>query len=172
MANLGLPGLFTGIDTRTLIAQLMALERRTINVYQERKNLWEERKNALGSLETSLSTLRTTLSSLSDAEALRAFSISSSDSDKVTAEASHNTFEGSHTVVINQLANAERWVQTGGLDPVPARKLLAPRGVLGRLEVGEDLVVHGHEPVRIVGCQVGQVAGARVLVLVDDLVAL
>ncbi|MHC4098575.1 MAG: flagellar cap protein FliD N-terminal domain-containing protein, partial [Planctomycetota bacterium] len=118
MANLGLPGLFTGIDTSTLIAQLMALERRTINVYQKRKDLWAERKNALSSLETSLSTLRTTLSSLSDADALRAFSTSSSDSDKVTAEASYNTFEGNHTVVINRLANAERWVQTGGLEYV------------------------------------------------------
>jgi len=116
MANLGLPGLFTGIDTSTLIAQLMALERRTINIYQERKTLWEERKNALGSLETSLSTLRTTLSALSDADALRAFSTSSSDTGKVTAEASYNTFEGNHTVVINRLANAERWVQTDGLE--------------------------------------------------------
>ncbi|MGB2810011.1 MAG: flagellar filament capping protein FliD [Sedimentisphaerales bacterium] len=118
MANLGLPGLFSGIDTSTLIAQLMALERRTLNVYQARKNLWAERKSALGSLETSLSTLRTTLRALSDADALRAFSTSSSDSDKLTAEASNNTFEGSHTVVINQLANAERWVQTGGLEYV------------------------------------------------------
>ncbi|MHC4692173.1 MAG: flagellar filament capping protein FliD, partial [Planctomycetota bacterium] len=116
MANLGLPGLFTGIDTSTLIAQLIAVERRTINIYQERKTLWEERKNALGSLETSLSTLRTTLSSLSDADALRAFSTSSSDTGKVTAEASHNTFEGNHTAVINQLANAERPVQTDGLE--------------------------------------------------------
>jgi len=118
MANLGLPGLFTGIDTSTLIAQLMALERRTINVYQERKDLWAERKNALGSLETSLTTLRTTFRALSDADALRAFSTSSSNSDKVTAEASHNTFEGNHTVIINQLANAERWVQTDGLEYV------------------------------------------------------
>jgi flagellar hook-associated protein 2 len=118
MANLGLPGLFTGIDTSALIAQLMALERRTINVYQERKNLWEERKSALGSLETSLSTLRTTIRALSDADALRAFSTSSSDTDKLTAEASNNTFEGNHTVVINQLANAERWVQTDGLEYV------------------------------------------------------
>ena len=118
MANLGLPGLFTGIDTGTLIAQLMALERRTINVYQERKDLWAERKNALNSLENSLTTLRTTFSALSDADALRAFSTSTSNSDKVTAEASHNTFEGNHTVVINQLANAERWVQTDGLEYV------------------------------------------------------
>ena len=116
MANIGLPGLFTGIDTSTLIAQLMAIERRTINVYQERKNLWEERKKALGSLETSLSTLRTTIRALSNADALRAFSTSSSDTGKLTAEASYNTFEGNHTVVINRLANAERWVQTDGLE--------------------------------------------------------
>ncbi len=118
MSNLGLPGLFTGIDTTTLIAQLMALERRTLNVYQGRKAVWEERKSALGSLEASLTTLRTTLRALSDADELRAFSTSSSDSDKLTAEASNNTFEGNHTVVINRLANAERWVQTGGLEYV------------------------------------------------------
>jgi flagellar hook-associated protein 2 len=116
MANLGLPGLFTGIDTSTLIAQLMALERRTLNVYQQRKSLWEERKSALNSLETSLSTLRTTLRALSDADELRAFTTTSSDSDKVTAEASYNTFEGNHTVVINRLANAERWIHTNGLE--------------------------------------------------------
>jgi flagellar capping protein FliD len=118
MADLRLPGLFTGIDTSSLIAQLMALERRTLYMYTERKELWAERKNALNSLENSLSTLRTTLRALSDADELRAFSISSSDSDKVTAEASYNTFEGSHTIVINQLANAERWVQTDGLEYV------------------------------------------------------
>jgi len=116
MADLRLPGLLTGIDTNTLIAQLMAIERRTLNVYEARKSLWEERKNALGSLENALSTLRTTLRALSDADELRAFTTSSSDSDKVTAEASYNTFEGSHTIVINQLANAERWVQTNGLE--------------------------------------------------------
>ena len=116
MADLRLPGLFTGIDTGALITQLMALERRTLTVYQERKATWEERQKALGSLETSLSTLRTTLRALSDADELRAFSTSCSDSDKLTAEASNNTFEGNHTVVVNQLANAERWVQTDGLE--------------------------------------------------------
>ena len=34
----------------------------------------------------------------------------------LTAEASYNAFEGNHTVVINQLANAERWVHTNGLE--------------------------------------------------------
>ncbi len=116
MADLRLPGLLTGIDTTTLIAHLMAIERRSLNVYNERLDLWEERKSALGSLETALSTLRTTLGALSDAGELRAFKTTTSDSDKVTAEASYNAFEGNHTIIVNQLATSERWVQTGGLE--------------------------------------------------------
>jgi len=116
MSDLRLPGLLTGIDTNTLIAQLMAVERRTLNMYEQRKSLWDERKDALSTLETKLDTLRSTLRTLSDAQELRAFTIASSDSDVLTAEASYNAFEGNHTVVINQLATAERWVHTNGLE--------------------------------------------------------
>ncbi len=116
MSTIQLPGLLTGIDTKALIAQLMAVERRTLNVYEQRKSLWEDRKDALSTLETRLETLRSAVRALSDANELRAYSIASSDSDKLTAEASYNAFEGNHTVVINQLANAERWVHTNGLE--------------------------------------------------------
>jgi len=116
MSTLRLPGLLTGIDTGNLIAQLMAAERRTLNVYEQRKSTWNEKKEALGTLETKLSNLRSSVRALSDANELRSFSSTSSDTDKVTAEASYNTFEGNHTVVINQLASAERWVHTAGIE--------------------------------------------------------
>ena len=116
MSTLRLPGLLTGIDTSQLIAQLMAVERRTLNIYEERKSTWDERKEALDTLETKLSNLRSSVRALSDANELRAFSTTSSDTDKVTAEASYNAFEGNHTVVVNQLATAERWVHTTGIE--------------------------------------------------------
>jgi len=116
MSTLRLPGLLTGIDTGNLIAQLMAAERRTLNVYEERKSTWDEKKEALSTLESKLSNLRSSVRALSDANELRAFSSTSSDTDKVTAEASYNTFEGNHTVVVNQLASAERWVHTAGIE--------------------------------------------------------
>src|SRR4030042_191653 len=116
MSTLRLPGLLTGIDTGQLIAQLMAVERRTLNVYEERKSTWDEKKEALGTLESKLSNLRSSVRALSDANELRAFSSTSSDTDKVTAEASYNAFEGNHTVVVNQLATAERWVHTTGIE--------------------------------------------------------
>ncbi|HCO96647.1 MAG TPA: hypothetical protein DIU00_22365 [Phycisphaerales bacterium] len=116
MSTLRLPGLLTGIDTGNLVAQLMAAERRTLNVYEERKTTWDEKKEALGTLETKLSNLRSSIRALSDANELRAFSSTSSDTDKVTAEASYNAFEGNHTVVVNQLATAERRVHTAGIE--------------------------------------------------------
>jgi len=114
MGELRLPGLYTGIDTATLISQLMALERRTLNTCEQRQSVWNQRKEALSSLEGKLDALRSTVSDLSDAGKLRAFATVSSDTDVLTAEASHNAFEGNHTVVVNQLANAERWVHTAG----------------------------------------------------------
>jgi flagellar hook-associated protein 2 len=116
MSTLRLPGLLTGIDTTALIAQMMAVERRTLNVYEQRKKLWDDRNDALGTLETKLSNLRSGVSALSDADQLRAYKVASSDTDKVTASASYNAFEGSHNIVINQLATAERWVHNTGLE--------------------------------------------------------
>jgi flagellar hook-associated protein 2 len=116
MATINLPGLSTGIDTSQIIQQLMAVERRSLNLYEERKSTWDERKSALSTLEGKLSSLRSAASALSNADELRAFKTASSDSDKLTAEASYNAFEGNHTVVINQLATAERWVQTQGIE--------------------------------------------------------
>jgi len=116
MSTINLPGLLTGIDTNELITQMMAIERRALNRYEERKEMWQERKEDLSTLETKLSNLRSSIKALSDADELRAFSTSSSDTDILTAEASYNAYEGNHTVVVNQLATAERWVHSTGLE--------------------------------------------------------
>jgi flagellar hook-associated protein 2 len=116
MSTIRLPGLTTGIDTNTLIAQLMEIERSSLNRYQESQTKWEDKKETLSTLETKLSNLRTSVRVLSDADELRAFTSTSSDSDKITADASYNAFEGNHTVVVNQLASAERWVHTAGIE--------------------------------------------------------
>ena len=114
MGELKLPGLATGIDTASLISQLMAIERRSLNKFVKRQNTWDERKDAVSSLKTKLETLKSAAAALSDAGELRAYSTTSSDTDILTAESSNNAFEGNHTVVVDQLANAERWVHSTG----------------------------------------------------------
>jgi flagellar capping protein FliD len=116
MSTIQLPGLATGIDTQTLISQLMSIERRTIMMYETRKETWDQKKDALSDLESKLSALRTTVRDLSDEQKLRAYNVASSDSDIISAEASYNAFEGNHSIIVNQLAAAERWVHTSGLE--------------------------------------------------------
>jgi flagellar capping protein FliD len=116
MGELRLPGLATGIDTAKLINQLMLVEQRTLQKYQERQNVWTERQAALSDLQSKLDLLNTAVSDLSDAGDLRAFATASSDEDIATAEASSTAAEGSHSVEVNQLALTERWVHDAGLE--------------------------------------------------------
>ncbi len=114
MAGIQLGGLFTGIDTKTLIQQLIAAEQGRVNRYKLQQKTWSDRGTALNDLQTKLSALRSAVGALSNADDLKAFTMGSSDTDLLTAEASNSAFEGNHTIVIHQLANAERWVHTAG----------------------------------------------------------
>lgn len=116
MSSIQLSGLSTGIDTEALISQLMEVERRTLNLYTQRKETYEEKKDALSDLQGKLSSLQSTVKQLSDESELRAYNVTSSDEDKITAEATYNAFEGNHSVEVNQLAASERWVHTAGFE--------------------------------------------------------
>ncbi|HON91926.1 MAG TPA: flagellar filament capping protein FliD [Sedimentisphaerales bacterium] len=116
MGELKLSGLSTGIDTSTLVKQLMAIERKRITAYTSRQETYTKKKEALSELSTKLDALKKATSDLSDAGSLRAYTTSSSDTDIVTAEANNTAFEGSHTVIVKQLATLERWVHNSGLE--------------------------------------------------------
>ncbi|MCX5645680.1 MAG: flagellar filament capping protein FliD [Phycisphaerae bacterium] len=124
MASIQLGGLFSGIDTQTLVSQLIAAEQGTIKRYQTRQQTLSTRETALNDLQTKLQSLKTATAAISDASTLRAFTAASSDTDILTAEVSNSAFEGNHAIVINQLASPERWVHTAGQeyaqDPVGA----------------------------------------------------
>ena len=55
MSSLQLPGLSTGIDTKALIDQLMAVERRRLASYTSSVTQYEEKKTAVTELQSKLS---------------------------------------------------------------------------------------------------------------------
>ena len=128
MAGIQLGGLFTGIDTGALIAQLMEVEQATINRLKAQQKTWTDRGTALTDLETKLEALQSAAGAVDSLEELRAFTVTSSNDAVLTAEASGGAFEGSHTILVNQLAGAERWVHAAGQayaeDPVGAGTFL------------------------------------------------
>jgi flagellar hook-associated protein 2 len=118
MAAINLSGLSTGIDTNAIIQQLIAVEGKTRDMYQLRVTAQQNKQDSLNTLKANLTALQTAVNALSNADTLKAFNISTSDDTKVTADASNDAFEGNHTVAVNQLATADRWVQKTGLKNV------------------------------------------------------
>ena len=116
MGEIQFSGLSTGIDTAAIVEQLMAIESQRLSKYESDLAEREEVRSMLNELEGNLNTLQGAVEDLSDADSLRAYETTSSDSDILTAEASDKAFEGNHTVVIDQLANAERWVHSSGVE--------------------------------------------------------
>ena len=61
-------GLASGIDTQTLIAQLVALKRRPISLVEQRISQYQQKKDLLSQLKTKLEDLQKNLESLQQAE--------------------------------------------------------------------------------------------------------
>jgi len=111
----GLSGVFTGMDTETLIARLMAVNARPMYQLQDRRAEWEARQDALTDISSRLSTFKTLLARLRDGDGLRHVSAVSSDTGTLTVNAGSGAGEGTHQVVIDRLARSHKLVHTAGL---------------------------------------------------------
>jgi flagellar capping protein FliD len=111
MGTLNFPGLATGIDTGTIIKQLMAVEGRRLATYQVAQKTSQDKTTALNDLRTKVDSLKSAASALSNAQNLETFTTTSSDSDKLSIIASSSANAGSHTIRIKQLASSETWLQ-------------------------------------------------------------
>ena len=111
MGTITLPGLTTGIDTNALIKQLMAVESRRLAIYQTQKNSLDAQNTEISKLQSAVSSAKSAAAALSDADSMAIFNASSSDSDILTVSTSSDAQSGSHSIDVNQLAAAEKWIQ-------------------------------------------------------------
>ena len=102
-----LPGLMTGIDTADIVKQLINSSKQTLYSYKVQKQKWTDKDTALSELRSVLSNFDSALNGLSDADTLRSFKATSTDTDVLSATAaSKGVFEGNHNIEVNQLANS------------------------------------------------------------------
>jgi len=113
MSEIQLPGLATGIDTGAIVQQLMEVNRRRMYALEVKKEGQEEKYDIMTDLQTKLKSYSMAVENLADSSDLRGFSVSTSDSDFLTASANSNASEGNHAIQVKQLATSERWVHDG-----------------------------------------------------------
>src|ERR1051325_9987318 len=112
MSSLSSSGLGTGagIDVANTVAQLIAAIRAPEQVWQTQQSLAKVQGQALTQLNTEVASLSNAIDTLKDvAGAVTARSVTSSNTNLVSASASNATPVGSHTVVINNLATSSSY---------------------------------------------------------------
>ncbi|KKM61596.1 hypothetical protein LCGC14_1530150, partial [marine sediment metagenome] len=113
--TVALSGVFSGMDTDSLVTRLIAVNARPMYQLAVRKAEWESKASAVVDVESRLSTLKALLADMRDSDKLRAVSASSSDTTLLTVTAGGSASEGAHEIVVNQLAKTEKLVHSAGL---------------------------------------------------------
>ncbi len=113
--ELGLSGLASGFDWRTLVNQLADVERSPQKRLRAEQSTLFNRNNAYGSIKTQLSVLKNRTDNLSSNDVLQARKATTSDSTVLSATASAGAASGTYAFNITQLATASKTAGTSGV---------------------------------------------------------
>jgi len=107
-------GLSSNLDLNTIIDALIAARRSShITPLENWKADWETKLESISTLDSALSSFYTTVRGMDRINELLVRTASSSNETVLTASANSNAIPGSHTVLVNQLAQAEKEVHRG-----------------------------------------------------------
>jgi flagellar hook-associated protein 2 len=107
--NLGLSGLASGIDTSTIVTQLMAINAQPQNRLKLQQATAQSRLTALQSLQTELQNLKDSADGLSSSSLfLPVQSVDSSDSSKVSATRVSGAGTGGTQLLVSRLASSQQ----------------------------------------------------------------
>lgn len=109
-------GLNTGTDWDEIIEAQMAVEEYRYNSMTEKETAYEEKLAAVQDLETQMTTLYQTLQDYDSVSDFLTKSGTSSNETSLTVSVDNDAEAGSHSVVINQLAQNDIWSSDDGYE--------------------------------------------------------
>ncbi|MCP4246933.1 MAG: flagellar filament capping protein FliD [bacterium] len=145
-------GLLSGLPTSDIIAQLMAIEARPMNLLQERVSLVQAQRSAFVELSARLLGLKSRVQPLDEPSFFRVFKGNSSDEDVLTAVAGEDAAVGTFSFQVHSLVSNHALIGAGFTDadttPVGAGTLTLEMGN-GLLNESTDLeYLNGGDGVR------------------------
>lgn len=107
-------GLGSGTDFDSIIEATVALESHRLNRYNAWLTQWQNKQTAVQGINTMLSEYTTALGDLDSVGKFLTKSATSTNANAVAVTADENATEGTHSIVINQLAQNDIWSGTYG----------------------------------------------------------
>lgn len=104
MATISSPGIGSGLDVQSIVAQLVALERRPIQQLEKAATKIQTQISAFGKLQSALATLRDAAARLARNDTWGAVKAASSRPDAVSASVADGAQTGSYSVLVQRLA--------------------------------------------------------------------
>jgi flagellar hook-associated protein 2 len=105
----------SGIDTASLVDQLVALEQQKVTTVQNKVTAYKTQISAYGKLQTTLSTIQTAAKDLNSASSFDLFKANSTNSAIVTLKGGAGAMEGNYDIQVAQLASNEKMISGNGL---------------------------------------------------------
>lgn len=110
-------GLASGLDTNAIIAALLSVESRGIQVLEARKSSEQGKLSLFGTLEGLVDALRKKAHDLATSEGILGRAVTLSDEDVATFTVTGAPTSGAHTLEVLQLASVDRYTFDGVIDP-------------------------------------------------------
>lgn len=107
MAAISSPGLGSGLDVNGIVSQLVALERRPIELLEQQKATVEARLSAFSLLQSYTGNVRDAVARLAKPDLWTQTKATSSDTAAVAVSATGSAAKGSYSIEVSQLAQAQ-----------------------------------------------------------------
>jgi flagellar hook-associated protein 2 len=106
--SISVGGLVSGLDTNSIIEQLMELQQKPIVKLQQKEAAYQVELSAYGSLKGILDSLQSAVEDLDSVSNLTRFSAVSGDTDLFSVSADENATAGSYGITVQQLAGVHK----------------------------------------------------------------
>ena len=103
-------GLASGLEIESLVSQLMAVEKRPVNLLQSKQEIITTKLSSMGLVKSALSEFQAAAAALDSRSEFAAFSASVADTTIGSASASSAAKAGSYSLEVEQLATTQKVV--------------------------------------------------------------
>ena len=106
--SISVGGLISGLDTNSIIDQLLALQQKPIVKLQQQEADYQVELSAYGSMQAVLDSLKSAMGGLDSVNDLTSFSATSGNTDLFSVSADENATAGSYDVTVQNLAKVHK----------------------------------------------------------------
>jgi flagellar hook-associated protein 2 len=125
MADLGVAGLASNFDWRSLVDQLTDVERAPQRRMQTEQSLLQRRQTAYSNISAALSSLKTKVDALKEAALFTSRQAEVADKTVATVSAAAGAAVGTHDLNVVQLATTAAWRGTASSEETSNRETLS-----------------------------------------------